>query len=178
MTGIRVVTDEVLVAEGGVVKVRAPDLVDVVRRGTRGPRGRARLCAHARTADPLHEMLICLAGGTYVRPHRHRGKSESFHVIDGELDVVLFRDDGTVGEVIPMGPYPSGRVFFYRLSEPSFHTVLVNTPFALIHETTNGPFDPEGTEFAPWAPAEGDPAAAAYADTLRSQLNPTNRGAA
>lgn len=177
MTDVRVVTDDVLVA-GGVVKVTAADLADVARRGVRSPRKRARLCAHPRTTDPLHEMLICLAAGTYVRPHRHRGKSESFHVVEGELDVVLFGDDGSVGEVVPMGPYHSGRTFFYRLTEPRFHTVLVNTPFALIHETTNGPFDPAATEFAPWAPAEGDPEAGRYAGALRAVCDASTRGAA
>lgn len=176
MTGVRVITDEVLAATGGVVRVSAADAAEVVRRGLDGPRRRARLCAHSGTDDPLHEMLICLAAGTYVRPHRHRGKSESFHLIDGELDVVLFHDDGTVREVIPMGPYHAGKSFFYRLSEPCYHTVLVNGPFALFHETTNGPFDPADTEFAPWAPSEGDSAAGRYAESLRSLLH-IHRGA-
>ena len=103
-------------------------------------------------------MLICLARETYIRPHRHAGKSESFHMIDGELDVVLFHDDGAIREVIRMGPYQSRQPFFYRLMEPCFHTVLVSTPHAVFHETTNGPFDPADTEFASWAPAEGDEA--------------------
>ena len=107
-------------------------------------------------------MIICLARGTYVRPHRHVGKSESFHIMEGELDVVLFEDDGAVREVIRMGSYQSGQVFFYRLMEPRFHTVLVRSPHVLVHETTNGPFDPADTEFATWSPAEGDPSAAGY----------------
>ena len=170
MTDTRAASDAVFYATGGVVRVTAVDLAAVRGQGVRTPRGRARLCAHPSPADLLHEMLICLARGTYVRPHRHAGKSESFHVIEGELDVVLFRDDGAVREVIAMGPYPSGKVFFYRLAEPCFHTVLVNTPHVLLHETTNGPFDPADTEFAPWAPAEGDPAAAAFADRLRARV--------
>jgi cupin fold WbuC family metalloprotein len=167
MNAVRALSNEVLVAAGGVVRLAAADLAPIVERATRSPRRRARLCAHPGPADPLHEMLICLARDTYVRPHRHAGKSESFHVIDGELDVVLFHDDGAIREVIRLGPYASGRAFFYRLMEPCFHTVLVNTPHALFHETTNGPFDPAETEFAPWAPAEGDRGAAAYIERLR-----------
>jgi cupin fold WbuC family metalloprotein len=170
VTAVRELNAEVLVAAGGVVRVTARDAADVIARGVRNPRKRARLCAHPDPADPLHEMLICLARGTYVRPHRHAGKTESFHVVEGELDVVLFRDDGAVREVIPMGPYQSGKVFFYRLAEPCFHTVLVNTPHALIHETTNGPFDPTDTEFAAWAPPEGGPAAGAFVEQLRGAI--------
>ena len=169
MTGIRFASAEVLVAAGGVVRVRAADVAEVVARGTRSPRKRARLCAHPTPTDALHEMLICLARGTYVRPHRHAGKSESFHIIEGELDVVLFDDAGAVCEVIPMGPYPSGQAFFYRLMEPCFHTVLVKTPHALFHETTNGPFDPADTEFAEWAPPEGSAAVDEFLERLRTE---------
>ena len=168
MTDTRELSAEVLVASGGVVRVTATDLAAVRDRGVHSPRRRARLCAHPDPADPLHEMLICLARGTYVRPHRHAGKSESFHIIEGELDVVLFRHGGAVHEVIPMGPYQSGKVFFYRLTEPCYHTVLVNTPHVLFHETTNGPFNPADTEFAPWAPPEGDPQAAEFMSRLWS----------
>src|SRR5262245_57250372 len=170
MNAVSTLSAEVLVASGGVVQVTAADLGAITERAIRSPRKRARLCAHPDAADPLHEMLICLARGTYVRPHRHEGKSESFHVIEGELDVVLFRDDGTVRDVIPMGPYASGKAFFYRLTESCFHTVLVNTPHVLVHETTNGPFDPADTVFAPWAPAEGDVTATEYTNWLRGKV--------
>ena len=161
-------SEEVLVADGSVVQVTAADVAEVVRRGTRSSRKRARLCTHPNASDSLHEMLICLARGTYVRPHRHTGKSESFHVIEGEFDVVLFHEDGTIREVIRMGPYHSGKTFFYRLMEPCFHTVLVNTPYVLFHETTNGPFNATDSEFAPWSPVEGDAAATAYLENLRA----------
>ncbi|MCE9563651.1 MAG: WbuC family cupin fold metalloprotein [Planctomycetes bacterium] len=161
-------SEEVLVADGSVVQVTAADVAEVVRRGTRSSRKRARLCTHPNASDSLHEMLICLARGTYVRPHRHTGKSESFHIIEGEFDVVLFHDDGSIREVICMGPYHSGKTFFYRLMEPCFHTVLVKTPHVLFHETTNGPFNAADSEFAPWSPVEGDSTVPAYLDGLRA----------
>ncbi len=160
--------NEVLIAAGGVVQVTAADLAEVVRSATRSSRMRARLCTHPAATDLLHEMLICLVQGTYVPPHRHTGKSESFHIIEGELDVVLFHDNGTIREVIRMGGYHTGKTFFYRLMEPCFHTVLLNTPYVLFHETTNGPFDPADNEYASWAPLEGSPEAGAYLDSVRA----------
>lgn len=164
----RAVNDEVFVATGGVVCVTAADVALVKAKGTTNARRRARLCAHPGPDDPLHEMLIVLDRGTYIRPHRHGGKSESFHVIEGELDVVLFADDGAVRDVIHMGPYGSGRVFFYRLMDECYHTVLVNTPVAVFHETTNGPFRRDDGVFAPWSPAEGEPGVAAFVEQLRA----------
>ena len=75
--------------------------------------------------------------------------------------VVIFEDDGAVRDVIRMGPYASGKAFYYRIMEPCYHSVLINTPYALFHETTNGPFNRGDTEFAPWAPHEDDAAGVA-----------------
>jgi cupin fold WbuC family metalloprotein len=119
-------------------------------------RHRARICAHPDTADALHEMLIYHPRGAYVRPHQHPGKSESFHVIEGEADVVLFDDEGKVKEVIEMGPFGSGKCLFYRLNRSAYHTLVIQSDHFVFHETTNGPFRREDTVFAPWAPAEDD----------------------
>jgi cupin fold WbuC family metalloprotein len=170
MNTVRSLSTEVLTATGSVVQVTAADIQPLIDRARHSSRRRARLCTHPGPADPLHEMLICLARDTYVRPHRHAGKSESFHLIAGDLAVVLFTEDGTIRDVIRMGPFSSGQVFFYRLMESCFHTVLVESEFALFHETTNGPFDPADTEFAPWAPAEGDPHAAEFSKQLRTRI--------
>ncbi|MBA4016137.1 MAG: cupin fold metalloprotein, WbuC family [Pirellula sp.] len=149
-------SEEVLVARDRIVKVAREDVAPLSEMAARSPRRRARLCAHTASSNPLHEMLIALDGASYVRPHRHHGKSESFHVIAGSLTVVVFHDDGTIDEVIPMGDYQSGRVFYYRLQDAAYHTVLPLNGQALIHETTNGPFEPGQTEFAPWAPLAED----------------------
>jgi len=161
---------DVLVAVEGVLKITPEDVAGLCERSLRSERGRARLCAHRTIADPIHEMVISLARGTYVRPHRHVGKSESFHTIEGELDVILFDDKGGVREVVRMGPYRSGKTFFYRLIEPYFHTVMVRSKVAVIHETTNGPFDPAETEYAAWAPVEGDPSVSSYLDQLSVRI--------
>jgi cupin fold WbuC family metalloprotein len=164
----RAVNDEVFIATGGIVQVRAEDVALVKAKGTTNARKRARLCAHPGPDDRLHEMLIVLDRGTYIRPHRHGSKAESFHIIEGELDVAIFHDDGAVREVVRMGPYGSGKAFYYRIMEPCYHSVLIHTPFALFHETTNGPFHRGDTEFAPWSPAEGDAGVAAFVQNIRA----------
>ncbi|HEX3871058.1 MAG TPA: WbuC family cupin fold metalloprotein, partial [Pirellulales bacterium] len=149
-------SDEVLVARDRVVKVDRNDTAQLEELSVRSSRRRARLCAHPMPQCAVHEMLIALDGTSYVRPHRHAGKCESFHVIAGTFKVIIFNDDGSIDEVISMGDYRSGRVFYYRLQESAYHTVLLDNGPAIVHETTNGPFEPGQTEFAPWAPSEED----------------------
>lgn len=162
---------EVKLADADIVRAGPDDVSELRRRAAAAPLGRARLCAHRDFSDPLHEMLIALVRGTYVRPHRHPGKTESFHVVEGIADVAVFDDKGAITDVVPIGDYASGRVFYYRLNVPAFHTILVRSEVITIHETTNGPFDRSDTSFAPWAPDAGDPAAAhAYLAELDRRL--------
>jgi cupin fold WbuC family metalloprotein len=149
----------VLVAEGPIVEIGSDDIGELKRASLSTPRGRIRICAHPDTDDRLHEMLIVHAAGAYVRPHKHEGKSESLHVLEGDADVVFFDDEGGVRDVVSLGPYGSPRHFYYRLDEPVFHTLLIHSEFLVFHEVTNGPFRREETVFAPWAPEESDPAA-------------------
>ncbi len=146
----------VFVVDEDVVRVSIEEINFLKERLKSTPRGRVRLCAHRSGEDLLHEMLIALTQKTYVRPHRHFGKCESFHIIEGSADVVVFDDAGEIKDTIYMGEPASGKTFFYRLSTPLFHTLLIRSELLIIHETTTGPFRSCDVEFAPWAPEETD----------------------
>ncbi len=159
VTRARAESGEVRYATDAIVLVDAADIACLKRAAAENARRRIRLCAHHSVDDRLHEMLIVHTSDTYVRPHKHGGKSESFHVIEGDVDVVIFDDGGGVTEVIRMGAFASGRPFYYRIAGPLFHTLLIRSDVLVFHETTSGPFRRADTVFAPWAPDEGDPAA-------------------
>jgi cupin fold WbuC family metalloprotein len=154
---VRKINDEVLYADAPVLRVDSRD-VSLLKQGAKAnARGRMRLCAHKDVDDTLHEMVIALRQGSYIRPHKHVGKVESAHVIEGVVDIVLFDEEGEVTGVLPMGDSASGRPFYYRMSEPLYHTLLIRSDVLVFHETTNGPFRREETIFAPWSPDEGEP---------------------
>lgn len=125
-------------------------------KATRNIRKRSRLCCHMDIEDSLHEMLIVHASDVYVRPHKHKNKIESFHIIEGDLDVIIFDEKGDIHKIITMGTSNSGKVFYYRLSDFFFHTVVPVSDNVVFHEITNGPFDRNDTIFAPWSPDETD----------------------
>jgi len=148
--------DEVFVADGPVVKVDRNVTEFLKSKSASNNRKRVRLSAHGDIADKLHEMIIVLTGKGYIRPHKHSGKSESFHIIEGLLDVVIFGEDGKVADVIQMGDYASGRIFYYRIPDAIYHAPFVKSDSAVFHEVTNGPFSRTDTIFAPWAPEENN----------------------
>jgi cupin fold WbuC family metalloprotein len=163
---VRTVSDEVIEADEDVLRVDAAVLNDLKAAAARNPRKRIRICAHHGVADPLHEMLIVHARGAYVRPHKHMGKTESLHVVEGMADVVFFDEDGGIREVVPIGDAASGRTFYYRLAAPWYHTLQVTSDVLVFHEVTNGPFRRERTVFALWAPEEGAEGVGAFQERI------------
>ncbi len=168
---IRLKRAGVFVTDANVVQTGS-EVVDTLKEHLpQSPAKRSRFCAHRHDSDAVQEMIIVLDRDGYVRPHRHHGKSESFHVIEGEADVVIFNDDGSILEVIPMGPYGSGKAFFYRINAAYYHTPVVRTRAFVMHEVSNGPFVPDATDQAPWAPEERDASAASqFMARLREKI--------
>ena len=139
-----------------VAEVDAAWYETLKRHAYEADRKRARLCLHHHPEDPLHEMVIVFHRDTVIRPHRHQTKTESFHMVFGELDVVFFDAEGVPTRLLSMGDSRSGKTQIYRLSQPIWHSVIIRSEYACIHEVTNGPFREEENDFAPWAPEEPD----------------------
>jgi cupin fold WbuC family metalloprotein len=149
-------TEEVFYSDDKIIQVKASDIDWLKNKAEGNLRKRARLCTHKNTEATLHEMLIVHERDTYIRPHKHIGKPESFHVIEGLVDVIIFNEMGSVAEVMKLGSYSSGRSFYYRISDPLYHTLLIRSDLLVFHETTMGPFNRFNTVFASWSPEEND----------------------
>ncbi len=133
-------------------------LDDLKAKALAAPLKRARINLHEHLTDRVQEMVIAEHHTTYVRPHRHPGRLESFHIIEGSLTVVLFDDAGRVAQTVRLAARPLasfGVPVLYRQREPHWHTLLIESEFAVIHEVVEGPF-PYETEWAPWAPEAAD----------------------
>jgi len=123
-------------------------------RALQTPLRRSRLCLHRAADDVVQEMIIVMCKDVLVRPHRHKAKTESFHMIEGILDIVLFDDKGGTEKIARLGPLGSGHIFCYRLCVSQFHAVLPLSEFVVMCETTTGPWVQDDAEFAPWAPTD------------------------
>lgn len=161
------VDEEVYFTRDKIIKLEHRDVAFLKEKAEGNGRKRVRLCTHQSIEDKVHEMFIVHKKNTYVHPHKHLNKIESFHIIEGIVDIILFDEMGTITEVIRMGEYLSGNKFYYRISGPTYHTLLIRSHILVFHETTSGPFNRGDTIFAPWAPDESDEiAAGAFMDKL------------
>jgi len=146
--------EEVLYGTDDVIRVDASDIRELKRMARHNARKRIRICAHRNISEGIHEMLIVHEKSCYVQPHKHIDKIESFHIIEGSADIILFDEDGRINQLIRMGDYATGRKFFYRLPPSRYHTLVILSEVLVFHEITNGPFRPEDTVWAPWSPRE------------------------
>jgi cupin fold WbuC family metalloprotein len=142
-------------------------LIDAtLARARSSPRLRANHNLHTSHADEFHRFLNAWIRGTYAAPHRHVAlpKPEAFVVLRGQLACFIFDDVGAVTQSAVLG---AGGLFGIDIAPGVWHTLLPLTAEAVCFEVKPGPWDPAtDKEFAPWAPREGEPGAAAYADHL------------
>lgn len=168
----RLVSSEVYYATQAIPAVGEQDCLFLKQAAARNDRHRCRVCLHPDPAAQQQEMLIAALSRTYIRPHWHLGKSEAFCVIEGVVDAVLFGRNGSIDDVIEMGPPGSGRNFLYRMPEGVCHGLLIRSEWLVFVETTVGPFDPRMTGYAEWAPDDKDTGGIpAFADAIRSRVD-------
>lgn len=146
------ISDEVFYMSGSIVTLGPGDLDFVKKQARQNARKIARICAHRDVDSRLHEMIIVNFRETYIRPHKNRGKEKSFLVLEGELDVLLFDDQGTVTGKRGIAARSSHKDFFFRLHDTQYHTLRTRSECVVFLETSTGPFAPGDTIFAPWAP--------------------------
>ncbi len=146
-------------------------LIDAtLARARLSPRLRANHNLHASHADGCHRFLNAWLLGSYAAPHRHLAhpKPESFVMLRGKLACFVFDDSGQVEQRRVLG---EGGLLGIDLPPGVWHTVLPLSAEAVCFEVKLGPWDAAtDKEFAPWAPLEGAPEAAAYARSLLTGL--------
>ena len=149
-------SEEVLYTNKANASFSNSDVEHIMQLASKSPRGRLRFCLHSEVENPLHEMIIVHPLKAYVPPHKHNGQSESIIVLRGVMDLVIFDDLGEVSSVVPMGSIGTDRIFHHRLEIPQFHTMLIHSNQVVFTEIKTGPYVPEETIFAEWAPKADD----------------------
>jgi cupin fold WbuC family metalloprotein len=140
--------DMIVVDHGWIERVKENARAEPLRR--------ARLNLHRSDDDQVQEMLIAFCRDSLNAPHRHIGKSESLHAIEGRALIIFFGEDGKVSRRVTIGASGTLLPPLYRLSSPEWHTVIPLDDMVVIHETTTGPFRPQKDISPQWVPADAE----------------------
>ena len=114
----------------------------------------ARLLMHLNHENPVQEMLIAMGRDCVVTPNCAISESESLQLVEGELLLVVFDQNGKVIQQVEMGSIGSGKPFLYRLSSTPWHTMIPLTEMVVVHETLQGPFKNSSDPLPGWIPTE------------------------
>lgn len=131
------------------------------------PRKRSHYNLHKDLNEPVQRLCIALKKGTYIRPHHHTlsNKWELMLSLRGTVSLIIFNKEGTVLEKFSLsqGETLNG----IELDADTWHTVFPLTVDAVILEVKEGPYTPtQKSDFAPWAPVEGDDQVIHFLDWL------------
>lgn len=153
LPNIRKESDEVYYFVGPITCVEAQQIDWLISQAAQTERKRARICFHEDIESPVHEMLIAMGQESYVPPHRHDSKSESYQLLRGRVDLLVFSEEGELEQVLEMNADDAGPVYA-RIPSGIFHTFLFRSPWTVYFETSQGPFRRSATTFAPWGSSE------------------------
>jgi cupin fold WbuC family metalloprotein len=141
-------------------------LEELTAKAAASERRRTHYNIHAGPADLVQRFIVVAQRDSYFRPHRHATRAELALVLHGEIDVVTFDGSGklTARHAIGQGT-PN---LAYETAPDTWHTLIVKSESAAFLEIKQGPYDPAtASQFAAWAPAEGEAAAPAFQQWLR-----------
>lgn len=146
-------SEEAFYALGDLIYIGADEINILKAEVNNCSRKRVRICTHENIDAKLHEMFVCYTRDTKIAPHKHVDKDETFYVMEGDMDFILYNDTGDVKKILHMGTPGSGLPFCVRVPMNTFHSVRLNSDFCVLHEATPGPFDRADTVWATWGKA-------------------------
>jgi len=144
-----------------MIKINTELIDKVIEQARTSPRLRMNYNFHPELSDPVQRLLNALEPWTYIRPHKHTTKEESFVLLRGTILAVSFNDDGTIRDHAVLSQ--ATRILGIEFEENCFHMLTSLETGSAVFEIKEGPFVPhtEGSS-ASWSPKEGSPEAKGF----------------
>ncbi len=106
-----------------------------------------RICMHKNKNDLHHDMIILQQRGNFYKPHKHKKKGETYHVIKGSMLCILFHD---TGKILRYQHVKKNNIL--RTPINIHHTIVPYSKYVIYHESKTGPFLKKNDSIFPkWA---------------------------
>lgn len=124
-----------------MMKLISEELLDSVSHEAReSSRLRMNYNFHESLDAPIHRLLNALEPGTYLPPHRHTDKEETYVVLRGSLLTFFYDDLGNVMEKVNLNL--SAGVYGVEIPSGTWHSIIALEPGTVIFEIKSGPYKP------------------------------------
>lgn len=134
------------------IAINQSDIIELTQRAADTPQGHYRFCLHHDNEALIQEMVIAITNRALFPPHKHPlGKSESIHIISGELATFIFNEDGNVIDIIRLS-CSINNAKLQRIEGNTWHLPICLSETVVYHETLVGPYNKSNDVFIPsWA---------------------------
>ena len=102
-----------------------------------------RICMHINDESQTHEMLMMHIIPLKVGPLKQKKSSLSYHIIEGEIFIKIYDNNGNQTNEHQLSTYTGSR--FLRLEADKYRSITTLSPFAIFLEVANGPFKDDDT---------------------------------
>lgn len=127
------------------MKIIDNKLLDAITaQAKENPRLRMNFNFHDSLNAPAQRLLNALEPGTEVPTHRHRHTAETYVLLRGELEIILYNDRKEITETVILNP--ENGVFGAHIPIGQWHAVKVRTADTVIFEVKDGPYAPLDAE--------------------------------
>ena len=152
-----------------MIKITTELIDKVIEEARNSPRLRMNYNFHPELSDPVQRLLNALEPWTYIRPHKHTTKEESFVLLRGTILAVSFNDDGKILDHAVLSQETG--ILGIEFEENTFHMLTSLETGSAVFEIKEGPFIPhtEGSS-ASWSPKEGTPEAKGFLAKIFDEL--------
>ena len=118
-------------------------VANLFERARSSDRLRAHLNLHENYEEKVQRILIALVRGSYVEPHYHElaAQWEMFTVLQGVIEVKLYKEDGMVISSYLVGEGQDALIVHFEPGD--IHSVECVSGQALMLEVKEGPFIPK-----------------------------------
>lgn len=150
-----------------IKKYSLEDFQALTLKAQNADRLRTNLNIHETPEADVQRLFLAFEPGTYIRPHRHpeAHKWELFIVLEGELELLIFNDDGAIAERMPLSASATRVV---EIPAGTWHSYICKKPGTLALEIKQGGYLPtKEQDFLPSSPAENTAEVKAYCQWLR-----------
>jgi cupin fold WbuC family metalloprotein len=144
------------------------EIMEGLQSAEKSPRRRHPKILHKPGAE-FNQVFNFNMYDTYMQPHLHPGeeKIEEIYIIQGEIAVLYFDDNGSVTHVTHL---KKGETEVVRVPAFTWHTYVMLTERTISYETMMGKYDPKTwKQFARWAPLENTPESIEYLVSLKRE---------
>ena len=153
-----------------MIKIDDRFIEQTIQKAKGSPRLRMNYNFH-NLEDPVNRLLNAMEPGTYIQPHKHEApdRFEVFLCLKGRFLILIFDDSGNITDHTILDAR-KGK-FGVEIPAKTYHSLASLESGSVAYEIKEGPYMPATAKnYAPWAPAEGDPATGTYLKKLLTQV--------